>query len=101
MLRIREGHLHRSGCRETPGNVDDPRQIPEGVRVGFLGSITGGVHPVPPHRWRLAQRSPGNVRGTAVSGKIKLTRTAYTRLYVRSATSYLGSVSRSYTTKVR
>ena len=51
--------------------------------------------------WRTGPRA--TVRGTAVSGKIKLTgkRTAYTRLYVKSATSYLGSVSRSYSTKVR
>jgi len=51
--------------------------------------------------WRTGPRA--TVRGTAISGRIKLTgkRTAYTRLYVKSATSYLGSVSRSYSTKVR
>ena len=51
--------------------------------------------------WRTGPRA--TVRGTAVSGKVKLTgrRTAYTRLYVKTATSYLGSVSRSYSTKVR
>jgi hypothetical protein len=50
--------------------------------------------------WRTGPRA--TVRGTAVSGQIKLTgkRTAYTRLWVKSAVSYLGSVSGSYSIKV-
>jgi Fibronectin type III domain/Zinc carboxypeptidase len=50
--------------------------------------------------WRTGPRA--TARGTAVGGKIKLTGigTAYTRLYVKSATSYRGSVSGSYATTV-
>jgi len=51
--------------------------------------------------WRTGPRA--TVRGTAVSGRIamKLRTTAYTRFYVRPATSYIGTFSNSYATSVR
>jgi len=51
--------------------------------------------------WHTGPRA--TVKGTAVSGRIAMNvrTTAYTRLYVRSATSYLGSISSYYATAVR
>jgi hypothetical protein len=50
--------------------------------------------------WHTGPRA--TVTGTAVSGRIRLNTkaTAYTRLYIRPATSYLGSISGSYATAV-
>jgi hypothetical protein len=51
--------------------------------------------------WHTGPRA--TVRGTAVSGRIVMTvkTTAYTRLYIRTATSYVGSIFGSYPTTVR
>jgi len=51
--------------------------------------------------WRTGPRA--TVRGTAVSGWVAMNvrASAYTRLYVRSATSYVGSFSNFYATTVR
>jgi hypothetical protein len=75
-------------------------------------TVTGSVSPVPTpvvyiqYRfgngpWRTGPRA--TVRGTAVTGRIAMNvrAKAYTRLYVSSATSYVGSVSNYYVTTVR
>ena len=51
--------------------------------------------------WRTGPRA--TVYGTAVSGRIAVNvpTTVYTRLYVRTATSYVGSISNYYVTAVR
>ena len=75
-------------------------------------SVSGTVSSVPSpvvyiqYRYRGGAWHNGpraTVRGTTVSGRIKLNlkSTAYTRLYVRRATAYVGSVSNSRTTTVR
>ena len=79
-----QGHL------KVSGSVSSVRSPVVYIQYRY----TGGA-------WRTGPRA--TVRGTAVSGKIKLTgkRTAYTRLSVKAATSYRGSVPRADSTKVR
>jgi hypothetical protein len=81
------------------------------TRATYL-SVVGSVSPVPGPVVYIQYRYAGGswqtgpratVKGTAVTGRIRLSvrTTAYTRLYVRPATSYVGSISGYHVTTVR
>jgi Metallo-peptidase family M12B Reprolysin-like len=95
----------------STARVHDTRPATSLARATFL-KVTGSVSSVPAPVVYIQYRYAGGswhtgpratVAGRAVSGRIRLSvrATAYTRLYVRPATSYAGSVSAAHATIVR
>ena len=80
------------------------------MKRGRYLKMYGWISPVPSAVVYIQYRNPGGtwhtaaratVKGRVVSGKMRLKKSAFTRFYLKSATSYRGSFSRVYATLVR